>query len=580
MDFIEKFSSLYRAYFEYYKTHQKKLNSGIIKQLIFAAFMMIGISVIIGLMTDQISSFIYVYLSTIIITVILSYFYVYFAYLDTKNMSKHIHLFPWLKWVNMFFLYQLLILSIYYIQVVPIVIILIIAIYTGLSIIVFNFVETLLDINFQTIFKSIKTSLLLFIGHSAFLYILPIKHLTLSFLMIFISICLGVLSKTYIEKYFFTRYQLNHRNMFGILLLIAILVGYVVIQIQVMQNSNGEQVVSFFNHQEIFRDEVNIENKHTFDHEEILQLITDDTHIYVRTNQYVHILDHDLSIVESFLCESMTLVDTNHGVMLLEYHQISDYPMYDGFPFSTYQIHTDGQFTPYITFYIDNDNPINYIYYDQPELILFTSLYGDGELRYYDGNEYIDYGTYPPRIIKNDDIYIEFTETYRYGLHRIYGMHTLYRSNIDGDIWKVRFYDNHLSQMISPYFYGYNHLIYDTWNNQYYHLSSDSLIYNNLGDEIYIQPDGSVFSYYLEDIYHYDSDFNLISSYYLNGKLITFENESIFYILGSSIYKVDVSDFGSYQVILNRDVQDWIWIGALLMFFLSWQSYCIKPDAY
>jgi hypothetical protein len=575
MNFIEKFSSLYRAYFKYHKSHQHKLDSQIIKQLILATTMLVGISVVIGLLTHQISSFLYVYLSFNIITLMMSYFYVYFAYQESKRISQYIHLFPWLKWVNMFFLYQLLILSIFYIQLVPIIFIFVISIYTLISIVFFNFVETVLEIDFSTIISSIKTALLLFIGHSAFLYILPISHIVLSFVCVIICISLSLLVKTYLEKSTLISQQLNHRNQIGILLFIISSVSYIVIQR--IPKQFVDDAFIYFSHQEIFRDQVNIKHQHTFDDEEILQLITDDTHIYVRTNQYIHVLNHDLSVVESVSYTGMSLVETNQGVKLIEYHQPSEYPIYDGFPFSLYSMTADDQWIPYLTFYIDVDQPIHYIYFNQRELFFFTPFWNNGEIRYFDGDVFINSGTYIPRIIENDDVYIEFTESYRFGLHRVYGDHTIYRSNIDGSIQQFR-------EWISPQIYGYHHILYFSYSNQYYHSTSKSLVdtsdIKGFRNPIYLQPDGSIFSIEFDNIYHYDSNFNLISSFYLKGELILTENEFIFYVQGSSIYQVDVNDLGSYQVILNRDVRDHMMMIALLMLFIFWQSYRMKPDEY
>ncbi len=584
MNYIEKFSSLYRAYFECSKTHQGKLSAPVIKQLVLAASMMAAISVIIGLMTAQLSSFLYVYLSTMIIIIMLSYLYVYFAYQYSKNTAKHVHLFPWLKWMNMFFLYQLLILSIYYVQLVPILIILVIAIYTGFSIVFFNFVETLLDINVSTIISSVKTALLLFIGHSAFLYIIPIRDISLSFVLIYISLCVGILIKTSINKILNTRFITVQHHQIGILLLIVALFTYFFIQFQPKYYVDDNEIV-FFNHRKIFRNEVKVNNQYNFNQEEILQLITDDTFVYVRTHQNIHILNHDLTKIASSPYASMTLVDTNHGVMLIEYHQKSDYPNFDGFPFSTYQITEEGQFMPFITFYIDVDSHINYIYFDQPEIIFFTSWFYDGELRYFDGLEYVDYGTYTPFVIENDDVYIEFNESYRYGLHRNYGMHTMYREFINGELKILRYQESILDEMIIfPYRYGYHHVIYINWFNQYYHSTSESFVnrhvIKNSDDQIFVQSDGSIISFSTENIYHYDASFNLISNYSIDGKLPSFENNSLYFIHGFAVYQVDVNDLGTYQVKLDRNVQDSILMTVLLVLFFFWQSYKIKPDEY
>lgn len=590
MNFIKSIVASYRAYFEHPKKTYIGLTSKSIKDMSIAALLMISLIVIIGLLTRQLSSFLYIFLSTTSIILILSSIYIYMSSGKDRHKDKGVYLIPWFKWVNMLFLYQSLILSTLYIKLVPVVLIFILSIYAGLSIIFFNFIETTYEFHLKTFSKTMNTSLLLYIGHYFFLYVLPIRHVVISYLVILIMLVLSFMLKDHIKRFSIINYPIYRSNKFAIILLLIISISYIVTSS--IPNIKDEVSLEFFSHEAILRDEVNIKKSYIFGQEEIINLVTSESDVYVQTMNKVYQLDHNLSIKHTIHTSHEKLIDTNQGVMLFKYVERTQNTPDQGYPFTLSVINNYGILDTYLNFYIDTLHPVKYIHFDQYDIYFFVenNSYG-GEIRHYDGNQFITYGNYEEKVIQTDDIYLEMNGAYIYGVHRSLGAFLDYYIDDHGSPSFRRYYKEleGLNDIFTIATYGYGHLIYASMSNHdYYHETTSSigdywdLRSNNehLEEAFHVQEDGSIYLQNMSIIKHFDAYFGPISSYYLDGEKLTFEDDKLFYIEGSMLHLVDLNDLGSYQVIHQRRLIDYIWILSLGILFVTWQTYAIKPDAY
>ena len=598
MNFIERYKGSYRAYFEHYQNHEAKLNKGQIIQLILAFLLMTSISAFIGVITQNIESFSYVYFSLAAILIITSLLFTYFASGYDNKKTKGIYLFPWLKWLIMFLWYQIIVLEKLYVELVSTRIILILAIYFWISIILFYFTEKKLGIKSNMISKTISTMLLLYIGHNVFLHIIPVVDITLSYVLVLISLGFALFIKHIVDNFDFKFLYFFRSKLFRLVYFTLIVSLFITLSIK--PEVHQKYGFSLFNHETIFKYEVNVEKQKTFGDEQISQIIATKDYVYVKTDMQIYILDNDLVILNSFKNDEMDLIETNLGIMLIKHHDQID----DRFYFTLYEFELDGSITYYMTNYVVKQKQIYYIYFDDVGIYYLLPFHesGVGYITYYNGSNFnvfdegfLNHSSEKHILVQEDDIIIGYNESGLFGVHRKYGTYIYGFQSLENGTDQFYIYEEIIHDFpFEPHAYGYNHTIYRTTRGlgYLYHYTFDSDILSAyleqflVSDKIFVNSDGSIYNINKFHVVHYDGYFNLISKHYIDGinvdhvYTIQLTDERMFYIIDNALYTTDLMHVGSYNIIQQKSPYRFIGILGFGFMFMIWKTYTIRPDQY
>jgi len=596
MNSIERFKSSYRAYFEYYKTHKTSLNRYHFIQMIGAIFLMLSMVTMMGLVTQQLTVFLYVFVSLTVVISVTSFLYSYFSSGYNTRHLKSIYVIPWLKWMVMFLWYQGVILQNLYIKLVPTVFILLLAFYPLIALICFYGIERKLNIKSMFISKTLNTALLLYLMHNILLYIIPIRDITLSYVLVVVSIILLFMFKHFLNIFIFDTYKPFQKNLVGKSYFLLLCLLYLIVQGQPALNRvYGMQL---FRHESIFRDELIIERQVTLQNDEILQMMSTPDLVYLRTQDYVYVLDHDLSIQHAFRNTTMSLLDTSRGVMLIEYQQKDQDSQDQNYYFSVYDILPDGSIKHYLAHYTNRKEGFYYIHFNEAEIFYFVPLHESGlsgTVIYYDGTKFKTTETYEKRVIKTDDVYIGFDAVDIFGIHRKYGTYMWSFYTPEGTDLRYLSWYTEIEEdgyNMRPHYYGYQHTIHLVEGGIYYvHKTSNTYIRSHyIGGfltefRLHLQPDGTFYLVDKHQLIVYDDAFNIVTRYKIDGMSSSvdktqFEETVMFYVMDDTLYKVDLEHIGSYVVIHHRTVLQWIWISGFALLCLFWKTYTLKPNAY
>jgi hypothetical protein len=603
MHFIEKYKSSYRTYFKHYQQNTIQLSKGHIGQLVLAFAWMISISVLIGIITQNIDSFLYVYFSITAILIIISLLYTYFTSGYNKQTSKTIYLIPWLKWLSMFLWYQAIISQNIYVELIPTSIILMCTVYVFMTLSLFYVTEKKLGIQSKFISKTIYSALLLYLGHNVFLYMIPVKHITLSYVLILMS-----MGATLMLKYVLSKLDMRY---FKFLKSKGFVIGYTILimslYLGLLTRPDIHQKYGFalFDHETIFKYEVHIAKQRKWFHEPILQTITTDDYIYINTNYNTYMFDHDLTPHGHFDNQGMQLIETSLGVMLIEYHFQQDMRLEDRYHFTLYRFDTLGALTHYMSNYVVKQDLIYYIYFDEEGIYYLLPSHPSGfsgYITYYNGtnfnvveDEFINDLNLNNIYIQDDDIIIGSNDSGLFGVHKRYGRYQFGYQILEDKTAQVSVYETYINDYpFYPYAYGHQHVIYRTVHGPgyLYHSTSESSISDVslstflVSNKVFMQSDGSLYIVDRFSVSYYDDSFNLVSKHSIDGINvenvydIQFTEDFMVYIIDQTIYITELSNIGSYNIIIQESTNRWFGLLGFVFMFIIWNKYTIRPDKY